>query len=101
MNVKSSHSTLEHTYIHIPRDQHLQSTVILDSSCLPTDTKVSDIESPPLGVDLRQQLARDHNNNNINNNKNNNSNNNTTNNIIKRINKNNNNIINNSKNIII
>ena len=54
--LKSSHSTLEHTYTQIPRDQHLQSTVILERSYLPTDTKVSDIESPPFGADIRQQI---------------------------------------------
>ena len=60
LKVKSSHSTLEHTYTQIPSDQHLQSTVILDRSYLPTDTKASDIEYPPFAADLRQQLARDH-----------------------------------------
>ena len=59
LKIKSSHSTLEHTYTQIPSDQHLHSTVILDRSYLPTDTKVSDIEYPPFGADLRQQLAPD------------------------------------------
>ena len=59
LKVKSSHSTLEHTYTQIPSDQQLQSTVILDRSYLPTDTKVSDIEYSPFGADLRRQLARD------------------------------------------
>ena len=56
----SSHSTLEHTYTQILSDQHLQSTVILDRSYLPTDTKVSDTEYPPFGAEQGQQLARDH-----------------------------------------
>ena len=60
LKVKSSHSTLEHTYTQILRDQHLQSTVILDRSYLPADTKVSDTECPPFRADQEQQLARDH-----------------------------------------
>ena len=58
--VISSRSTLEHTYTQILSDQHLQSTVILDGSYLPTDTKVSDTEYPPFGAEQGQHLARDH-----------------------------------------
>ena len=60
LQVKNSHSTLEHTYTQILSDQHIQSTVILDRSYLPADTKVSDTEYPPFGADQGQQLARDY-----------------------------------------
>ena len=60
MKVKRPHPPLEHTYTLVTNDQHLQSTVILDRSYLPTDTKVSATEYPPSGVIQGQQLARDH-----------------------------------------
>ena len=59
MKVESSFYTLELTHTEIPREQDLRSTVLADRSYLPSDTKVSDIESP-IGAGLQQHIARDH-----------------------------------------
>ena len=60
MKVESSFYTLALTHREIPRDQDLQSTVVLDIPFLPPDTKVSDIESSPFAADSQQYKARDH-----------------------------------------
>ena len=60
LKVKSSVYTLELTHTEFPRELDLPSSIIVDRSNLPTDTKVSDIESSPFGADLHQHIARDH-----------------------------------------
>ena len=60
LKVEISFYTLELTHTEIPRDQDLQSTVVVDRSYLPPDTKVTDIEISPFGANFQQQIAREH-----------------------------------------
>ena len=56
---KSSVYTLKLTHTESHREQDFQSNIIIYRSYLPTDTKVSDIDSSPFGADLHQHIARD------------------------------------------